>query len=106
MEIIDELEPVKRGIYAGAVGYFSWQGNMDTAIAIRTAVLKDGNIHVQAGGGLVYDSVPETEWQETLNKAKALMRAGEIAEADGWRLAFPVRRESCRLQERKAGQED
>ena len=81
MEIIDELEPVKRGIYAGAVGYFSWQGNMDTAIAIRTAVLKDGNIHVQAGGGLVYDSVPETEWQETLNKAKALMRATEIAEA-------------------------
>ena len=81
MEIIDELEPVKRGIYAGAVGYFSWQGNMDTAIAIRTAVLKDGNIHVQAGGGLVYDSVPEAEWRETLNKAQALMRAGEIAEA-------------------------
>ncbi len=81
MEIIDDLEPVKRGVYAGAVGYFSWQGNMDTAIAIRTAVLRDGNIHVQAGGGLVYDSVPESEWQETLNKAKALMRAGEIAEA-------------------------
>ncbi len=79
MEIIDELEPVKRGIYGGAVGYLGWNGNMDTAIAIRTAVIKDGMMHVQAGAGVVADSVPELEWQETLNKARALMRAAEVA---------------------------
>jgi anthranilate synthase component 1 len=79
MEIIDELEPVKRGIYGGAVGYLGWNGNMDTAIAIRTAVIKDGMMHVQAGAGVVADSVPESEWQETLSKARALMRAAEVA---------------------------
>ncbi|CDH47469.1 anthranilate synthase component I [Candidatus Contendibacter odensensis] len=80
MEIIDELEPVKRGIYAGAVGYLSWSGNMDTAIAIRTAVLKDGMLHIQAGGGVVADSVPEKEWEETMNKGRALFRAAALAE--------------------------
>ncbi len=80
MEIIDELEPVKRGIYAGAVGYLSWSGNMDTAIAIRTAVLKDGMLHVQAGAGIVADSVPEKEWEETMNKGRALFRAAALAE--------------------------
>jgi anthranilate synthase component 1 len=79
MEIIDELEPLKRGIYGGAVGYLGWNGNMDTAIAIRTAVIKNGVMHVQAGAGVVADSVPEMEWQETLNKARALMRAAEVA---------------------------
>ncbi|MFP4147567.1 MAG: anthranilate synthase component I [Halorhodospira sp.] len=81
MEIIDEVEPVKRGVYAGAVGYLSWSGNMDTAIAIRTAVIHEGQVHVQAGGGVVADSVPELEWKETLNKGRALMRAVEMAEA-------------------------
>ena len=75
MEIIDELEPVKRNIYGGAVGYIGWDGNMDTAIAIRTAVIKDGMLHVQSGGGVVADSVPELEWEETMNKARAVMRA-------------------------------
>ncbi|MGB9430021.1 MAG: anthranilate synthase component I [Gammaproteobacteria bacterium] len=75
MEIIHELEPVKRGIYSGAVGYLGWNGNLDTAIAIRTAVIKDGWLHVQAGAGIVHDSVPEREWEEILNKAKALIRA-------------------------------
>jgi len=75
MEIIDELEPVKRGIYGGAVGYLSWEGNMDTAIAIRTAVIKDGQLHVQAGAGVVADSVPALEWKETMNKARAIIRA-------------------------------
>ncbi|HKY01225.1 MAG TPA: anthranilate synthase component I, partial [Burkholderiales bacterium] len=79
MEIIDELEPVKRGIYAGAVGYLGFNGDMDVAIAIRTAVLKDQMLHVQAGAGIVADSVPESEWLETCNKAKALLRAAEIA---------------------------
>ncbi|MGQ0528514.1 MAG: anthranilate synthase component I [Panacagrimonas sp.] len=78
MEIIDELEPVKRGIYGGAVGYLGWDGNMDTAIAIRTAVIKDGRLHVQAGCGVVADSVPQLEWEETLNKARAVIRAAEI----------------------------
>ncbi len=81
MEIIDELEPVKRGIYGGAVGYISWNGNMDLAIAIRTAVIKDQTLYLQAGAGLVYDSVPESEWQETLNKGRALFRAVAMAEA-------------------------
>ena len=80
MEIIDELEPVKRGIYAGAVGYVSWAGNMDTAIAIRTAVVKDYLVHIQAGGGIVADSVPQTEWEESMNKAKALLRAVTLSE--------------------------
>jgi anthranilate synthase component 1 len=81
MEIIDELEPVKRGIYEGAVGYLGFHGNMDVAIALRTAVVKDGMLHVQAGGGIVADSQPEAEWQETQNKAKALLRAAEMAES-------------------------
>ena len=81
MEIIDELEPVKRGVYAGAVGYLGFHGNMDVAIALRTAVIKDGNLHVQAGGGIVADSEPNAEWQETQNKAKALLRAAEMAES-------------------------
>ena len=81
MEIIDELEPVKRGIYAGAVGYLSWYGNMDTAIAIRTAVIKDGALHIQAGAGIVADSVPKYEWMETMNKGRAVFRAVTQAEA-------------------------
>jgi anthranilate synthase component 1 len=81
MEIIDELEPVKRGIYAGAVGYLGFDGNMDVAIALRTGVVKDGMLYAQAGGGVVADSQPEAEWQETQNKARALLRAAEIAEA-------------------------
>ena len=79
MEIIDELEPERRGIYAGAVGYLGFDGNMDLAIAIRTAVIKDGQLHVQAGAGIVADSQPDAEWQETRNKARAILRAAEIA---------------------------
>lgn len=86
MEIIDELEPVKRGIYAGAVGYLAWNGNMDTAIAIRTAVIKDGTLHIQAGAGVVADSVPELEWKETMNKGRAIFRAVAMAEAGLQRL--------------------
>ena len=81
MEIIDELEPVKRGIYAGAVGYLAWNGNMDTAIAIRTAVIEGGQLHIQAGAGVVADSVPELEWKETMNKGRAVFRAVALAEA-------------------------
>jgi anthranilate synthase component 1 len=81
MEIIDELEPTKRGVYAGAVGYLGFNGDMDLAIAIRTAVLKDKRIYVQAGAGIVADSDPDSEWQETLNKAKAQLRAAEMAES-------------------------
>ena len=81
MEIIDELEPVKRGVYSGAVGYLSWSGNMDTAIAIRTAVIKDEMLHIQAGAGIVYDSVPRNEWDETMNKGRAVFRAVAMAEA-------------------------
>ena len=81
MEIIDELEPVKRGIYSGAVGYLSWSGNMDTAIAIRTAVIKDKKLYIQAGAGIVYDSVPENEWAETMNKGRAIFRAVSLAES-------------------------
>lgn len=75
MEIIDELEPVKRGVYGGAVGYLSFNGNMDTAIAIRTAVIKDNTLHIQAGGGIVADSIPRLEWKETMNKGRAIFRA-------------------------------
>jgi anthranilate synthase component 1 len=80
MQIIDELEPVRREIYGGAVGYFSFSGNMDLAIAIRTLVIKDKKIHLQVGAGIVADSDPATEWQETVNKGMAVMRAIEIAE--------------------------
>jgi anthranilate synthase component 1 len=80
MEIIDELEPVKRGIYGGAVGYLAWNGNMDTAIAIRTAVVKDGKLYIEAGGGIVADSVPRLEWKESLNKGRAIFRAAAMAE--------------------------
>lgn len=80
MEIIAELEPSKRGIYSGAVGYLSWNGNMDTAIAIRTAVIKDETLHVQAGAGIVYDSIPQSEWDETMNKARAIFTA--VAEVE------------------------
>ena len=79
MEIIDELEPTRRGVYGGALGYIAWNGNMDTAIAIRTAVLKDNTLFIQAGGGIVADSVPENEWQESLNKGRAMFRAAALA---------------------------
>ena len=78
MEIIDELESTKRGIYGGAVGYLSWSGNMDTAIAIRTAVIKDGTLYIQAGAGVVADSQPALEWKETMNKARAIFRAVDM----------------------------
>ena len=80
MEIIDELEPVKRGIYSGAAGYISFQDDMDTAIVLRTAVVKDGMLYAQAGGGIVHDSSPEGEWQETLNKLRAVLRAAEMVQ--------------------------
>ena len=82
MQIIDELEPVKRGIYSGAVGYLGFNGDMDVAIAIRTAVVKDRTLHVQAAAGVVADSVPQSEWAETLHKARALLRAAEVASAE------------------------
>ena len=81
MEIIDELEPVKRGVYSGAVGYLSWNGNMDTAIAIRTAIIKGKQLHIQAGAGVVADSKPELEWKETMNKGRAVFHAVALAEA-------------------------
>jgi anthranilate synthase component 1 len=81
MEIIDELEPSRRGIYAGAVGYISFQGDMDVAIAIRTAVLRSGMLYAQVGAGIVHDSVPENEWRETLSKARAILRAAEMVQA-------------------------
>ena len=80
MEIIDELEPVKRGIYGGACGYLSYSGDMDLAIAIRTGIVKDDALSVQAAAGVVADSVPENEWQETENKARALLRAADLAQ--------------------------
>jgi anthranilate synthase component 1 len=80
MQIIAELEPEKRGPYAGAAGYFSFAGNMDMAIAIRTMVMAGGIAYTQAGCGIVYDSVPESEYQETLNKAQALLKAVKQAE--------------------------
>jgi anthranilate synthase component 1 len=81
MELIEQMEPTKRGIYGGACGYLSYSGEMDVAIAIRTGVLKDGMLNVQAAAGVVYDSVPESEWQETEAKARAVLRAAEIVEA-------------------------
>ena len=79
-EIIDEMEPERRGIYGGAMGYLAWNGNMDMAIAIRTAVIKDSRLYVQAGAGVVADSVPRLEWEETLNKARAIVRAVQLAD--------------------------
>jgi anthranilate synthase component 1 len=81
LEVIRELEPVRRNIYSGAVGYVNWWGDADTAIAIRTAVIQDGRLHVQAGAGIVYDSDPAKEWDETMNKGRALFRA--VAQAAG-----------------------
>ncbi|MBL4681396.1 MAG: anthranilate synthase component I [Pseudomonadales bacterium] len=80
LEIIDEFEPEKRGIFGGAVGYLSWNGNMDTAIAIRTAVIKGDKLYVQAGAGIVADSVPDLEWKETIDKARSIFRAAAMAE--------------------------
>jgi anthranilate synthase component I len=79
LEVIRELEPVKRNVYAGSIGYIGWHGDADTAIAIRTAVIQDGKLHVQAGAGIVYDSDPQKEWEETMNKGRALFRAVEQA---------------------------
>ena len=81
LEVIDELEPIRRNIYSGAVGYINWWGDADTAIAIRTAVIQDGRLHVQAGAGIVHDSDPAKEWDETMNKGRALFRA--VAQAAG-----------------------
>jgi anthranilate synthase component 1 len=80
MEIIDEVEPTKRGPYAGAVGYIDFTGNMDTCIALRTLVIRGGTAYVQAGGGVVYDSVPSDEYDETVNKAGGILKAIEIAD--------------------------
>jgi len=84
MEIIDELEPVQRGLYGGACGYLSFSGEMDLAITIRTGVLKDGLLTVQAGAGIVADSVPENEWLESEQKALAVLRAAEMVEKNLW----------------------
>jgi len=81
MELIDQLEPVKRGVYGGACGYLSFGGDMDVAIAIRTGVIVDGTLYVQAAAGVVADSLPEMEWRETEHKARALLRAAELVEA-------------------------
>ena len=81
LEVIRELEPVQRGVYSGAVGWLNWHGDADTAIAIRTAVIKDGRLHVQAGAGIVHDSDPAKEWEETMSKGRALFRA--VARAAG-----------------------
>jgi anthranilate synthase component 1 len=80
MEIIDTLEPTRRGVYAGAILYLDFSGNLDSCIAIRTLVVKDGKAFIQAGGGIVADSVPEKEFQETINKSRALVKAVEMAE--------------------------
>ena len=77
LQIIFELESINRGIYAGAIGYLGWNGNMDTAIAIRTCVIKSSKLYIQCGAGIVYDSIPENEWDETINKGKAIIRALE-----------------------------
>jgi anthranilate synthase component 1 len=81
MEIIEALEPERRGIYAGAVGYLGFNGNIDLAIAIRTGVVKDAKLYVQAAAGIVADSIPEAEWRETQNKARALLAAAEMVHA-------------------------
>jgi anthranilate synthase component 1 len=81
MEIIDELEPSKRGLYGGAVGYLGFNGEMDLAIAIRTGIIKNGKLYVQAAAGIVADSIAESEWQETENKARAVIHAAELAQA-------------------------
>ncbi len=83
LEIIDSLESEKRGIYGGAVGYIGWSGNMDTAIAIRTAVIKDNTLYIQAGAGIVADSVPQSEWDETMNKGRAVFRAAAMVLSNG-----------------------
>ena len=90
MEIIDELEVDKRGIYAGCIGYFGASGEMDTCIILRTAVVKDGTMHVQAGAGIVYDSDPTSEFEECRNKARALFRAAEEARRFGGNDLLPV----------------
>ena len=77
LQIIFELENINRGIYAGAIGYLGWNGNMDTAISIRTCVIKSNKLHIQCGAGIVYDSIPENEWDETINKGKAIIKALE-----------------------------
>ncbi|MEL7542020.1 MAG: chorismate-binding protein, partial [Pseudomonadota bacterium] len=79
MQIIDELEQQSRGIYGGAIGYFGWNGDLDTCIALRTAVLKDGQLHIQAGGGVVLDSNPQYEFDETVHKANALKKAAALS---------------------------
>jgi anthranilate synthase component 1 len=79
MEIIHELEPEKRGVYGGGAGYFAANGEMDMCISLRTAVLRDGKVYIQSGGGVVFDSDPEAEWQETVNKSRAMIRAAEDA---------------------------
>ncbi|MGK2931895.1 MAG: anthranilate synthase component I family protein, partial [Solirubrobacterales bacterium] len=79
MQIIDEMEKVKRCSYGGAIGYLSWGGDLDTAIHIRTALIKDGQVHIQAGGGTVADAVPAYEYEESVNKAKAMFKAVELA---------------------------
>lgn len=81
MEIIDQYEPVRRGIYGGAMGYLAWNGNMDMAIAIRTAIIKDNTLYIEAGAGVVADSVPRSEWDETMNKARAMFHAVKLAES-------------------------
>ena len=80
MQIIDELEPTRRGVYGGAIAYLDFSGNLDSCIALRTLVVKDGKAYVQAGGGIVADSTPEGEYQESVNKAMALVHAIELAE--------------------------
>jgi anthranilate synthase component 1 len=82
MEIIEELEPIRRGPYAGAVGYLSYSGNMDTCITIRTLIIKGQKVYVQTGAGIVADSIPEREFAETINKALGMMRAVDMAETE------------------------
>ena len=81
MEILEATEPTKRGIYGGAVGYLSFSGDMDLAIAIRTAIIKNNTLFIQSGAGIVADSNPESEWQETQNKAQAIIRAAQMVQA-------------------------
>ncbi len=94
MEIIEELEPDKRGIYSGAIGYIGWNGNMDTAIAIRTALVKNKKVYIQAGAGIVADSDPETEWEETLSKARAIFTAVNMVNA-GLQRPIPRGKATC-----------